>query len=211
MLFDAICHALHAASSGALATQSARMPGYPYASALPFALDEEHHPIFLISRLAEHTRNLFADPHCSLLVAAATGADVLANARLTLIGDAAQVEPSPALRARYLRYQPEAAQYLALGDFAFFRFVPRRARFVAGFGQMGWLDENEWAGAAVLPLADEAALVDELAGVQPAGVRVPGLDRYGIDVVCDGLRERREFADAPVAVEDLRAVVMRLF
>lgn len=211
MLFDTVSHALHAAASGALATQSARMPGYPYASALPFVLDELHRPVFLISRLAEHTGNLIADSRASLLVSGSDTQDVLANARLTLVGDVNRFEPSPELLARYLRYQPDAGQYLALGDFAFFRFMPKRARFVAGFGRMGWLEENAWTGAAVLPLAEEAALIAELAGAQPSGVCVLGLDRYGFDVARDGIRERRQFTDAPVATEDLRAAVMRLF
>jgi hypothetical protein len=45
-----------------------------------------------------------------------------------------------AAQARYLRYQPQAADYLALGDFRFFRMEPARARFIGGFGRMGWVD-----------------------------------------------------------------------
>jgi hypothetical protein len=211
MLFDAVSHTLHAAASGALATQSARMPGYPYASALPFVLDEQHRPVFLISGLAEHTCNLIADSRASLLVYGSDGEDVLANARLTLVGEVDRFEPSPGLLARYLRYQPGAGQYLALGDFAFFRFTPKRARFVAGFGRMGWLEENEWTGAAVLPLVDEAALIDELINEQPPGVRILGIDRYGFDVTRDGARERRQFAGPPLAIGNLGAAVKRLF
>jgi putative heme iron utilization protein len=211
MAFHDISQVLHAAPSGALATQSRRMPGYPYASALPFALDEQHRPVFLISRLAEHTANLIADSRASLLVCESDGDDVLATARLTLVGDAAQFEPSGELVARYLRYHPDAGQYLALGDFAFFRFTPKRARFVAGFGRMGWVDEGEWADAAILPLADEAALITELAGVQASGVRLLGIDPYGFDVMRDRVRERRRFADAPVEAGALRGLVTRLF
>jgi hypothetical protein len=211
MLFDAVSHTLHAASSGALATHSQSMAGYPYASALPFVLDEQHRPVFLISRLAEHTRNLIADRRASLLVSGSDAEDVLATARLTLLGDVSQFEPSRELVARYLRYQPGADRYLALGDFTFFRFAPRRARFVAGFGRMGWVAEDAWTAAAVLPLAQEAALIDELVAAQPSGVHLLGLDRYGIDVKCDGGRQRRQFADAPVEIDGLGAAVMRLF
>lgn len=209
MLFNAVSQLLHAAVSGSLATQSACMPGYPYASALPFALDEQHRPVFLISRLAEHTENLIANRRASLLVSGAGGDDVLASARLTLVGDVTRFEPSPELLARYLRYQPSAERYLMLGDFAFFRLMPKRARFVAGFGRMGWLEASDWTGAAVLPLAEEAAIVEELVDEQPSGLRVLGLDRYGFDAVRDGLRERRQFTGAPVAAEDLRGILMR--
>jgi hypothetical protein len=211
MVFHDTSQVLHAALSGALATQSRRMPGYPYASALPFALDEQHRPVILVSRLAEHTVNLIADSRASLLVCESDADDPSANARLTLVGDATEFEPSPELVARYLRYHPDAGQYLALGDFAFFRFTPKRARFVAGFGRMGWVDESQWADAAVLPLADEVALITELAGLQPPGVRLLGIDRYGVDVEHGKTRERRGFADAPVEAGALRGLVMRLF
>lgn len=213
MSFDDLSHPLHAAASGALATLSARMPGYPYASALPFVLDEQHCPAFLISRLAEHTNNLVADGRASLLVSGSDDDDVLQTARLTLVGDVRRFEPSDELLARYLRYQPAAQQYLALGDFMFFRFTPQRARFVAGFGRIGWVEKEEWSRAAVLPLADEAAILQELSlpGMQSPGVRLLGLDRYGFDVVHEGTRERRQFSDRPVAVADVRAAVQRLF
>ena len=42
---------------------------------------------------------------------------------------------SPRLRARYLSYHPDAAQYLALVEFAFFQLNPKGARFIAGFGK----------------------------------------------------------------------------
>jgi hypothetical protein len=214
MSFDDLSHPLHAAASGALASLSVRMPGYPYASALPFVLDEQHCPVFLISRLAEHTANLVANSHASLLVSETHGDDVLQTARLTLVGDARQFEPSEALVARYLRYQPAARQYLALGDFAFFRLSPQCARFVAGFGKMGWVEQQEWVGAAILPLADEAAILQELSSPDiqsPSGVRLLGLDRYGFDLLRDGARERRQFGGAPVEVAEVRGAVQRLF
>ena len=53
---------------GALGTHSASIAGYPFTSSLPYALDGACRPLFLISGLAEHTRNLLADPRASLLV-----------------------------------------------------------------------------------------------------------------------------------------------
>ena len=53
----------------ALQLLSAAMPGYPFVTLLPYALDGRGAPLFLISSLAEHTRNLQADPRASLLVA----------------------------------------------------------------------------------------------------------------------------------------------
>lgn len=43
---------LHAPGDIGLATLSAAVPGYPFATSVPFATDEHHRPLMLISRLA---------------------------------------------------------------------------------------------------------------------------------------------------------------
>src|SRR5207237_2411576 len=55
------------ARTGALATLSRRHPGHPFASVMPYALDDAGRPVFLISAMAMHTQNLEADPRASLL------------------------------------------------------------------------------------------------------------------------------------------------
>lgn len=191
---DTAIHLLHAASSGTLATHSLQLPGYPFATTLPFVPDERHCPVFLVSRLAEHTKNLVADGRASLLVSSPNGANVLTGARMTLVGDAERIEASPELVARYLRYQPDAEQYLSLGDFAFFRLTPKRVRHIAGFAQMGWIENADWAQAATLPLAEEATCLRELTGSHAAGVRLLGLDCYGADIEHHGKRDRLRLA-----------------
>ena len=64
---DTVIPLLHESAFGVLATHSTQLPGYPFASILPFVLDESHRPIFLISALAEHTKNLLADARASFL------------------------------------------------------------------------------------------------------------------------------------------------
>src|SRR5713101_4011328 len=119
--FDSVIGLLHATSVGALATQSMQIPGYPFASILPFFLDEQHQPVFHISRLAEHTKNLITDPRASFVVTNPDGQNILTSARLTVVGDVEQVDASPELIARYLRYHPDGVQYIDFGDFSFFR------------------------------------------------------------------------------------------
>jgi len=207
--FDTVIPLLHATSYGVLATQSTQVPGYPFASILPFVLDELHRPIFLISALAEHTKNLLADQRASFLVSSPDGQNVLTGARLTLVGDVQRFEVSPELVVRYLRYQPDAKRYLDLGDFDFFLLTPRRARYIAGFGEMGWVEEDEWASAAVLSLADEAKFYPDLIAVLPIGIRLLGLDCYGVDIERQGKHERQQFPNAPVATENIGDVVKR--
>lgn len=200
---------LHKSAHGVLATQSLQLPGYPFASILPFVPDERHRPVFLISALAEHTKNLLADPRASLLLSNTDGKNVLAGARMTILGDVAPFDAAPDLLARYLRYQPEARQYLELGDFAFFRLTPQRARYVAGFGEMGWAEAGEWTDGAVLELADEVRLYRELIAVLPMGIRLLGLDCYGVDIERQGCRERQQFPGGAVGLDNFYELTKR--
>src|SRR5438093_10078011 len=98
--------------TGMLATLSQKHPGHPFASVMPYALDEQGRPLFLISTLAMHTRNLQADRRASLLVTEpGWRGDPLAAGRVTLMGE---VGPVPATevaagRTAYLGRHPNAA------------------------------------------------------------------------------------------------------
>lgn len=95
-----------------------------------------------ISRLAQHTQAILRDPQVGLLIAEPDtgGQDPQTSARVSLQGTATEVlRPDAdyeAIRTRYLQRFPTATMTLSLGDFAFFRIVPSRGRFVAGFGQI---------------------------------------------------------------------------
>lgn len=201
---NAAVHLLHCAAFGVLATQAARMPGYPFATALPFVPDEEHCPVFLLSSLAEHTKNLLADPRASLLVAEAETDRILEAPRMTLVGDVVRCEVTDAMRARYVRYLPEAADYLELGDFAFFRLSPLRLRYIGGFAQMGWLESDAWAQLTPLAPQDEAALLQELEAAVPPTASLLGIDCYGIDLRREGRRARLPFS-APLPADRIAA------
>ena len=180
---------LHRAIYSTLATQSVKLPGYPYATVTPNVLDAHHQPILLIRRLAEHTRNLLADRRISLSITDPGISNIQEGARLTLIGDAERFDADAAMKARYLRYLPEAAQVLPL-DFLFFRVIPKRLRYIAGIGQMGWLEAEEWTRLPALSPDEEEALMDLAARVVPNGVTVLGVDRFGMDYRSAGGRQR---------------------
>jgi len=133
---------LRSTHSGILSTHSVRFEGYPFGSVAPFVLDHNCQPVILISNLAEHTKNIAANPKVSLLVFAGTE-DLQANARLTLLGEATKIykDTDAELRARYLRYLPQAASYFDMHDFAFYRIHIHQARYIGGFGRMSWLTD----------------------------------------------------------------------
>ena len=92
----------------------------------------------LLSALAEHTRNLLEDRRASLCVQG-KGEDPQASGRVTVLGT---VEPTtdPSARDRYLAWHPQAESYFDMADFGLYVLKPTTARFVGGFGEMGWVD-----------------------------------------------------------------------
>lgn len=171
---------LHQCSVATLATLSCKHPGFPYASTVQYACDPEHRVIFMASALAEHTKNLQTDPRVSVCLITPGDGGGQTAARMTLLGMAERFEPDAALTERYLRYQPEARDWQSL-DFMFFRIQPHRLRVIAGPGQMGWLDAEQWQALPVIPLAEELDLLSGAAITLPDGVHLLGVDAFGID------------------------------
>ena len=198
---------LHRCPDAALATHSVAVPGYPFASALPFAVDERHRPLLLISKLAEHTQNLAADARASLLVHLPLHDGDMPRA--TLVGPVRSLDPEPLLVARYLRYQPKAEDFLHLGDFRFFRMEPAQARIIGGFGQASWLAGERLTDACPLGLEQERELLEALATRLPPGVEVLGIDSFGIDYWRGGERRRITFAAGAATADSLLAVATR--
>ena len=75
-----------------------RRAGYPFGSLVEFAVDSVGHPVFSMSPLAIHTRNVTSDPRCSVVVQM-PGWNGLANARVTLFGDIYPVAEEDVVRA----------------------------------------------------------------------------------------------------------------
>ncbi|KIY93436.1 hypothetical protein MNEG_14525 [Monoraphidium neglectum] len=69
-----------------------RRAGYPFGTLVDFATDGAGMPIFCLSPLAIHARNLIEDSRCSLVVQM-PGWTGLANARVTIFGDVFQLPP----------------------------------------------------------------------------------------------------------------------
>lgn len=185
----------------ALATQSAKLPGYPFVSHVPLALDGAGRPMLLFSRLAEHSRNLEADPRASLMVSV-PGDDPQVQPRLTLMGDLRPAEVEAASRERYLRYHPDAATFLGFGDFRFFRLDVVALRLVSGFARAGWIAPEGWSGRT-LGEEDEAALMAGLQAEGPPGWEILGIDWEGLDVRSPQGRRRLTWDSVPATVEDL--------
>ena len=198
---------LHSAAEASLATLSVAVPGYPFASMVPFVTDEHHCPVFLISSLAEHTKNLLANQKASLLIARSLGDGEMA--RVSLVGDIKPIAPTPLLVARYLRYHPAAERFLQLGDFHFHRFVPVRVLTVGGFAKANWLDGQRLFDAPFFALESEAKEIQESEGLLPPGITLLGIDSYGADLQTATGRQRIRFGAGPVLGEASMPSLMR--
>ena len=187
--------------------------GWPFGSLVLLALDHDATPLLLISTLAEHTKAICNDCRVSLLVDGTVGlAEPLTGPRVTVLGRALRSD-LPRHRARYLARHPAAALYAGFTDFAIYRVVVERAHFVAGFGQIRWIEPAsllfEATGCEAL-INGQAALVERLnteyrgevqarANSLPrqAGIdwRVTGVDPEGIDLRHEGETARVDFAE----------------
>lgn len=146
--------------TGTLATLSRRHPGHPFASMMPYALDGDGRPLFLISAMAMHTQNLQGDPRASLLVTQpGWSGDPLAAGRLTLLGEARPVPSAEvaAARAVYLARHERARYWADFDDFSLWRLEVADLYFVGGFAAMDWVTATEYRLARPDPLADAAS------------------------------------------------------
>jgi heme oxygenase (biliverdin-IX-beta and delta-forming) len=147
--------------TGSLATLASEPAGYPYASFVTFALMDGE-PLFLISRLAEHTRNLVGDARASLLAHETGSADPLANGRVTLVGRANKLPRGDTLaRDTYLAVHPTASYYVDFEDFDFFRLSLESVRYIGGYGRMSWVTAEDFRRATPDPIADAAPRILE--------------------------------------------------
>jgi heme iron utilization protein len=146
---------------GSLSTHSRKQPGFPFGSVMPYGLDAQGRPTFLISTMAMHTQNLQADPRASLLVTQADGGDPLGASRVTLIGNVALVSQADVAQVRrlYLDHYPNSRHWVDYEDFAFYQLNLVDVYYVGGFGVMGWVSASEYTSARPDPLADSAAAI----------------------------------------------------
>lgn len=201
------------ATRGTLGTLATEPPGHPFVSVAPYGVLGDGSPVLFISGMAEHTRNLDADPRASLLVAESeVPGDPLAAGRVTLLGRVDPIDGEVELieaRAAYLAANPDAAGYIDFGDFSFRRLRVQRVRWVGGFGRMAWCEATAYAGAEPDPVRPVAAAAIEHLNADHAdaliaasiafgghldttAARAQGIDRYGIDLLVETPRGKAQ-------------------
>jgi putative heme iron utilization protein len=204
---------VHLGRIGSLSTVSRKQPGFPFGSVMPYGLDAQGRPIFLISTMAMHTQNLQADSRASLLVTQSDGGgDPLGASRATLIGNVATI-PEPEIadaRTLYLERYANSKYWVDFDDFSFYRMDVVDVYYVGGFGVMGWVQASEYDEAQSDPLAEVAGGIIEhmnadhkdalillartSAGIESQEATMTSVDRLGFHVrlkTTEGMRGAR--------------------
>jgi heme iron utilization protein len=196
-------------NTGTLATLTA--DGDPWASFVTYGLLGGA-PVLCVSNLAEHGRNLSADPRASIAIvapssdagaaaAATSSSDPLASGRVTLAGIVEHPvgEEWAAARDAHLEAVAAAKYYIDYSDFSLWVLRVQRVRWVGGYGRMDSATGEAYAAAEPDPVQPRAAggiahlnadHADALVAMAKALGGYPdttaatctGADRYGLDL-----------------------------
>ena len=218
-------------TTGTLCTVALDPEGYPYGSFVTVAFDDGN-PVFLISGLAEHTRNLERDPRASLMVAESGAADPLANGRVTMLGPCTRVDGDDGrARAAFLKTHPNASYYADFRDFGFWTLQVDHVRYIGGYGRMSWVSKDDWHAAEPDPLGSSSAGMiahmnadhaDAIVlyckafskATEISAAKMTGVDRYGFEMSAmtpRGPRPVRVAFERPVSTpEDVRAAMIAM-
>ena len=187
-----------------------------------------------VSHMAEHGRNLAADPRASIAVTGpATDPDPLARGRVTLAGVVQRPRGGELVAAReaHLVAVPAARHYIDYSDFALWILRVHRVRWVGGYGRMDSTTGEAYTSARPDPIAPHASaaiahlnadhsdslrLIAQILGGYPdtAAATCTRADRYGLDLRVDtkrGVAYTRVGYGVPVSsIHELRSAVIEL-
>jgi putative heme iron utilization protein len=220
-----------ATNTGTLATLTA--DGDPWASLVTYGLLDGA-PVLCVSNLAEHGRNLAADPRASIaIVAPNSDPDPLASGRVTLAGivEHPDGDERAAARDAHLTAVAAAKYYIDYSDFSLWVLRVQRVRWVGGYGRMDSATGEAYAAADPDPVqpkaagaiahmnadhADTLVAMAKVLGGYPdtTAATCTGVDRYGLDlrVVTErGMAYTRVGYAAPIdSIDELRSATVRL-
>lgn len=185
------------------ASQGGALEGFPAGAVASFAAQADGLPVFALSSLSAHMRDLRADGRCSLVVAE-DGAEGMNSARVTLIGTVEEVadeEEQAACREAYLARHPDAF-WVDFGDFSWFKMRSvATVRLVGGFARAHTVSAEAYAAASPDPVSafsgpvcahmnddhtdSTAAIVARASGVSVDAAKMLSIDRLGMDVECE--------------------------
>jgi hypothetical protein len=149
-----------------LSTLSLKYDGHPFGSVVPYDIDREGNIIIFISLISEHYKNICADDRVSLLVSDRFGvSDPQAHARATFMGTASPVPETEInnTQGSYWRRFPFGRERAIAHNFVFFRIAALKLRWIGGFGDIRWIDAEEYKQTSHDTVAYESkAIIDHM-------------------------------------------------
>ncbi len=146
-----------------LSTHSVDVDGYPFGSVVPYCLNKNGQPIILISNIAQHTKNILSDPKVSLIATESGVDDLQAVGRITYIGNAEKLDDDDIeSMERYYSYFPQSRDYHKTHDFDFYLIHPVRVRYIGGFGQIYWLEKDNFLLDNPFSFEEEKSMIDHM-------------------------------------------------
>ena len=213
---------------GILSTLSVEAQGYPFGSVTPYCFDRQGRPVILISRIAQHTKNIMADPKVSLIAIERDADDIQDNGRVTYLGEAMQVSVDDTdTMERYYRFFPDARGYHKTHDFDFYRLEFHRVRFIGGFGKIYWVEHNSFLKENPFSPDEETRAIEHmnrdhtdaikhycgLGNIPVTGDEPPvmvGIDGEGFNLLLGKRIHRFGFAEPVGTMQELRTELARL-
>ncbi len=168
---------------GVLSTHSKACDGYPFGSVSTYMSTHEGDVIFYVSDLAQHTKNFSHNQKMCLTVFPPYGGGLLtanqdtspsvrpkdfkdpnAGARLSLLGQIQPVqrELEPAISERFFNLYPDSRKYQNAHDFAFYKMRTERVRFIGGFGDIHWINEDDWRMTTPVWSSSEQSMIHHM-------------------------------------------------
>src|SRR5262249_11416347 len=156
------------------------------------------------------------DPRVSLTVVEsnADSDDVQARGRVTCLANARPInDEDVAVRMRYFRYFPSAKTYEGTHDFAIFRLELVRVRFIGGFGQIFWIESEEFRKQNPFSPAKENQIIQQINTDNADPLRhyaggvaavMSGIDGEGFDLRASGKKLRFDFETPVRNMEEAR-------
>ena len=148
--------------SGILSTLSVSVAGYPFGSVTPFMMLGNGNLVIYASDIAQHARNMKADPKVSICINDGGADDSQATARVTVLGLAEADTVSDGDIERYYRLFPQARAYIKAHDFRFYTIKTTRGRYIGGFGEIYWFAEDTWRNSFVDMSDSEPGSIDHM-------------------------------------------------
>jgi putative heme iron utilization protein len=216
---------LRAHRYGALCTLSKKFNGHPFGSITPYLVDHDGSLLILISTLAEHTKNILADPRVSLITHSQDNPHIQAQGRVTVMGGARPIAEREQAGKRYLRYFPEAQTYFGMHDFSFYRIVPQAIRYIGGFGNIHWIKDEDYSVPPYALIEQEDGVIAHMNADHQDALRncclhfhqheatqaeMLGIDCDGFDVRADARVLRFDFTEPVLDAQQARKALVEM-